>query len=85
MLTRNAAEHLEGNYPNLQFDKDASGKRIPITLDEPGKLLHTIDFWFTYALYAGVASGIIKLLFTLLLLVCAVSGFMLKRSMELKV
>ncbi len=85
MLTRNTAEHLEGNYPQLQFDENSSGKRLPVTLDDQSKLLHTLDFWFTYALYAGVSPGTIKLLLAGLILLCTVSGFMLRRSMEPRV
>jgi hypothetical protein len=79
MLTRNIGEHVQGSYPKFQFDSQQSGKRIPLVLDDQGKLLHTLDFWFMYALYSGVSSTIIIALFIGLMMICGMSGFMLRQ------
>jgi len=79
MLSRNAIEHLEGNYPQFSVIGQAADNRLPIADDEKSKLLHTIDFWFTYALYANISKKIIFTVAFLLLGLCGISGFLLNR------
>ena len=52
-------EHLSGDIPSLVPSSEASNQRIPLGLDEQQKLLHTLDYWFTYAIYAGFPPRII--------------------------
>lgn len=82
MLWRNLTEHLGSEYPRLQFSNQQTGQRIPLAEKNQDKLLHTLDFWFTYALYAGISSTLIGGAFMVLLLASGVSGFFLYRTLH---
>ncbi len=82
MLWRNLTEHLGGEYPRLQFSNQQTGQRIPLAEENQEKLLHTLDFWFTYALYAGISSTLIGGTFISLLLVSGASGLSLYRTIH---
>ncbi|MBI5709579.1 MAG: hypothetical protein HZC42_04630 [Candidatus Eisenbacteria bacterium] len=52
MLARNAGEHLRGELPRL----GAAGTpdpRLGVSAADQSQLLHALDFWWLYALYAG--------------------------------
>jgi hypothetical protein len=61
MLARNAAEHVAGHAPRLGGTADStSGPRDPRTgLDavDQRRLLHALDFWWTYAAYEGLPAA----------------------------
>ncbi|MBA4312926.1 MAG: hypothetical protein C0417_09875 [Chlorobiaceae bacterium] len=84
MLKRNIGEHLEGNYPRLGISQDTPDKRLPIGEEDRSKLLHTIDFWFTYGLSANIQGWIIIVGIVLLASSITVSAFGLQRSLSLK-
>lgn len=64
MLVRNAGMHLAGEIPTLDIGDPE--ERIPLSEDSRRHLLFTLDFWFTYMLYAGIRSVIIIPLVVLL-------------------
>lgn len=79
MLNRNLGEHLRGDYPRLTIDDDTNN-RLPIAVEGRGKLLHTLDFWFAYALYANISKKIIIAALVLITIVTAISSIMLCRA-----
>ncbi|MBI4811765.1 MAG: hypothetical protein HY800_10060, partial [Ignavibacteriales bacterium] len=81
MLTRNASEHLDGKYPTLEISNQLGDKRLPIAQEDQSKLLHTLDYWFTYALYANVPKNIILTLLVVLVGLCGMTGFLLRRAL----
>jgi hypothetical protein len=52
MLTRNLGEHLRGEMPRLTAGAEADS-RLGIGAEDQRQLLHALDFWWAYALYAG--------------------------------
>ncbi len=55
MLGRNLSEHLRGEWPRLSPHRGRRpGTRLGIGADDQARLLHGLDFWWTYALYAGL-------------------------------
>ena len=73
MLTRNAAEHLRGESPRLTSlgsgpaataDTTRAGmpgapvdQRVGVSADDQRRLLHALDFWWLYAVYAGAPAA----------------------------
>jgi hypothetical protein len=53
MLCRNVGEHLRGEIPRLTTGADAD-PRLGIGAEDQQRLLHALDFWWAYAVYAGV-------------------------------
>jgi hypothetical protein len=53
MLLRNAGEHLHGVIPHLT-GVGTSDARTGVSAEDQMRLLHALDFWWLYALYAGV-------------------------------
>ncbi len=55
MLLRNAGEHLHGEWPHLAATGVGEpGTRLGVGAEDQARLLHGLDFWWTYALYAGM-------------------------------
>lgn len=53
MLIRNAGEHLRGERPT--FDPSHAGEsRLEIGAEDQARLLHALDFWWLYLVYAGL-------------------------------
>jgi len=52
MLARNLDEHLQGGMPRISGTV-APGARLGLSAADQGALLHGLDFWWLYALYAG--------------------------------
>jgi hypothetical protein len=66
MLARNLGEQLRGAGPRLS-GAVAPGGRLGLSAADQGALLHGLDFWWLYALYAGtparpVLAGLLLLL-----------------------
>jgi len=80
MFTRNFSEHLNGELPSLKISNQAINDRLPFNQDEKLNLLHTIDYWFTYALYANVSPKIIFAFLMIGVIFCAAFFFMLKKA-----
>lgn len=80
ILLRNAGEHFRGAYPTLAVEVRADGGRLPIQPADQQKLSHTLDFWFTYALYAGVPGTAILGLILIVFSLCGVSVILLRRG-----
>ena len=67
MLIRNAREHLDRKLPRLTGGGEAD-PRVGIGAADQDALLHALDFWWLYMLYAGlsplsVVAGLLLLLF----------------------
>jgi hypothetical protein len=56
MMLRNAGEHLSGHAPRLEGGA-APDERLGISAADQQRLLHALDFWWTYAVYAGVPAA----------------------------
>lgn len=82
MLTRNFDEHITGEYPLLRFNNTRMGDRLPIPVEDQSKLQHTMDFWFTYALYTGISTKIILVLVIMLSLITGATGLLLRNSLS---
>jgi hypothetical protein len=52
MLARNLGEHLQGAMPRVSGRIDP-GARLGLSPADQAELLHGLDFWWLYALYAG--------------------------------
>ena len=73
MLARNLEEHLQGVMPRIS-GTIAPGARLGLSPDDQAALLHGLDFWWLYALYAGTPA---RPVLAGLLLLIALSGFAL--------
>ncbi len=67
MLVRNTREHLARQGPKLSADTEVDA-RLGVSAEDQRALLHALDFWWLYALYAGVPrvpvlAGLAALLF----------------------
>jgi hypothetical protein len=80
VLMRNGKEHLQGDYPRFAISATPEGSRLPVQQEDQQKLSHTLDFWFTYALYAGIQTRVVVGLFVVLLGMCGLSIFLLRRT-----
>ncbi len=80
MFARNLGEHFRGNYPQLKVENDQNDKRLPIAQEDHSKLLHTLDFWFTYALYTGVSKNILTVALAFMAIVTLLFGTLLYRT-----
>ena len=58
MLTRNLGEHLRGEIPRLSAGPGAD-PRLGIGAEDQTRLLHALDFWWAYALYAGASAPLV--------------------------
>jgi hypothetical protein len=76
MLARNAGEHLHGQWPRLT-GAGAPDPRLGVGAEDQKRLLHALDFWWTYALYAGVGAAPLGLALVALL---ALGGWALMRA-----
>ena len=56
MLLRNAGEHLRGERPRLAGTV-TPGARLGLGADDQAALLHGLDLWWLYALYAGLPAA----------------------------
>ena len=54
MLIRNGREHLERKLPKLGAGGGEVDPRVGIGAEDQQALLHALDFWWLYVLYAGV-------------------------------
>ncbi len=53
MLLRNAGEHLRGRAPRLSGTGEPD-PRLGVSADDQARLLHALDFWWLYMIYAGL-------------------------------
>jgi hypothetical protein len=53
MLARNAGEHLARRGPKLSGEGEVDA-RVGVSTQDQQALLHALDFWWLYAVYAGV-------------------------------
>lgn len=81
VLLRNGGEHLRGEYPRISVHV-TEGNRLPIQPGDEEKLLHSLDFWFTYALYAGIPLPVVFSLVIFMLLLCGLSLVFLRRAVS---
>ncbi|MEO5616586.1 MAG: hypothetical protein ABIS67_02365 [Candidatus Eisenbacteria bacterium] len=56
MLVRNAGEHLNGDLPRTGTG-GTPDPRLGISAEDQAALLHALDFWWLYALYAGLPAA----------------------------
>ncbi len=56
MLARNLGEHVAGEWPRLS-GAGAPDARLGLGATDQAALLHGLDFWWLYALYAGQPAG----------------------------
>jgi hypothetical protein len=67
LLHRNLREHVHGNWPHIAGGEPAD-PRIGIGAEDQRRLLYAIDFWWLYAIYAGIPAAPVLLGVALLLL-----------------
>ena len=70
MLLRNADEHLHGVVPRIAGTV-APGTRLGLSATDQSALLHGLDFWWLYALYAGTPARPLAAVLALLLALTA--------------
>ncbi len=58
MLARNLGEHLHGAWPRLDVGGAPADTRIGVSAADQRALLHGLDFWWCYLLYAGVGGSL---------------------------
>ncbi len=66
MLARNAEAHLNGDLPRLGAG-GAPDPRLGIGAEDQREMLRALDFWWSYARYAGLPGGPVLALLALLL------------------
>ena len=81
VLLRNGGEHLRGEYPRFTAGVTVDGSRLLVQQSDEEKLLHTLDFWFTYALYTGVSAAVVLGLIAAMLCVCGLSIVLLRNAL----
>src|SRR5262249_45484057 len=83
MLVRNVGEHLHGRMPRLDVGGAAASSardpRLGIDPTTQRALLHALDFWWLYLVYAGIAGRAPLLLAAGLLALAAILGVRLLR------
>jgi hypothetical protein len=82
ILLRNGGEHFRGEYPSLAVEVKADGGRLPIQKADQAKLSQTLDFWFTYALYAGISGSAVLGLLLVVLSLWGISVALLRRGVS---
>lgn len=73
MLARNLGEHLQGALPRISGTL-APGARLGLSPADQAALLHGLDFWWLYALYAGTPA---RPVMAAVLLLAALTGLAL--------
>lgn len=58
LLVRNVGEHVRGGRPRLT-GVGAPDARLGLGAADQAALLHGLDFWWLYALYAGMPAGLV--------------------------
>ncbi|HET9327977.1 MAG TPA: hypothetical protein VFQ05_14515 [Candidatus Eisenbacteria bacterium] len=66
MLSRNVAEHARGEVPRLS-GRGQIDERVGIGRGDQARMLHALDFWWLYMLYAGLPVWPIALMMVLLI------------------
>jgi hypothetical protein len=66
MLARNLGEHLRGDAPRLTGRGEAD-PRVGVGRGDQARLLHALDYWWLYMVYAGLPAAPIFLMALLLL------------------
>lgn len=66
MLARNIAEHAHGDVPRLT-GRGQIDERVGIGRGDQARMLHALDFWWLYMLYAGLPVWPIVVMMVLLL------------------
>jgi hypothetical protein len=77
MLLRNAGEHLRGEIPRLSGEGRAD-PRVGIGAGDQQRLLHALDFWWLYLIYAGIPGSWVAPLFLLLVAATVVAALKLR-------
>ena len=80
MLVRNAGEHLAGRAPRLMGGGEPD-PRLGLSAADQEALLHALDFWWLYALYAGLPAAPVLGALALLLLLTGWALARLKAAM----
>lgn len=57
MLARNLGEHLRGEHPRLGAAGGPGAGRLGLSAGDERALLHALDFWWLYLIYAGFPAG----------------------------
>lgn len=83
MLIRNAGEHLRGEAPRLDL-ADPGGSRLGVDEADQARLLHALDFWWTYLTYAGFPAAPVAAAALLLLALAAFAAVRLARAHRLE-
>ena len=78
MLLRNAGEHLRGDAPRLTGEGEADA-RVGIGAADQRRLLHALDYWWLYLLYAGLPLRLVAPLLLVLIAVTMIAGLVLRR------
>jgi glycosyltransferase involved in cell wall biosynthesis len=79
MLLRNAGEHLRGEAPRLTGEGEADA-RVGIGAADQRRLLHALDYWWLYLLYAGLPLGLVAPLLLVLMAVTLAAALALRRA-----
>ncbi|HET7225164.1 MAG TPA: hypothetical protein VFK69_05555, partial [Candidatus Eisenbacteria bacterium] len=79
MLARNAGEHVRGQMPRLAV-AGGGDTRLEISEPEQRALLHGLDFWWTYARYAGTPAVPVAAALAILLLLAVGALAALRRA-----
>jgi hypothetical protein len=78
MLARNFGEHARGRMP-LLAGEGAADPRLGVGSADQVRLLHAIDLWWLYLLYAGFPAGVV-LAAAVLLLAATIGAFARARA-----
>ncbi len=88
MLARNAGEHARGQWPKLTPASGRTGveaERLAVPADQVEGLTHALDFWWTYAAYAGLPRlPLLLLAFALFAFALLQLGYALKSARDLE-
>jgi hypothetical protein len=79
MLLRNAGEHVRGAAPRLTGEGEADA-RVGIGAADQRRLLHALDYWWLYLLYAGLPVGLVAPLLVALLVATLAAALALRRA-----
>jgi hypothetical protein len=81
MLARNLGEHLRGDLPRLTGRGEAD-PRVGIGRGDQARLLHALDYWWLYMVYAGLPGAPIALMALLLLVATLIAAGRLARAAD---